>query len=506
MTTTEQPHEEPSIPSEETSHGSSISDAIFNFSNTIIGAGAIGLGGAFAQSGGLISVFCIVFFAVLTKLSLDLVIRLSLLVQESSPNHHQCSYEDLGRIAYGRLGQLVVLGSKFLYSFGCLIAYIIVVKDNFGPAIKSLIYGEGASDSFFFHLLGHDKVVTWAVSAAVILPLCLLREASALARFSIVSVVSMVFIVVIIVYLYVSDPQHEIRQHGGSFDEHWLQVRPGLVENLGTFVFTFVSQHTVHLTFESLRPELRTMKNWERVSTWSLAIAGTVSLLIGLFVYMSFWDKTKSDIFQIYPAIPSIDLAKLLLCVSMLLTFPLPFFTCRELIVVFFIMFAEICHEIHNRTLFETSDANNDLQEPLLPTTENEADEENATPTNANNNNNDTEPSSFLSRSIETVTTFLIPGDESSHQLVLHYHLILSAKLWFVVTGLAVEAPSLGDVLDLVGCFSGTIIAFIFPALLTFRLRGFSLIGVLILAVGGTVGVVGTSYSVKKLLADVGFG
>ena len=49
----------------------------FNFTNSIIGAGAMGLGGAFAASGGLISIICLVSFAYLMKLSLDLIVDLS---------------------------------------------------------------------------------------------------------------------------------------------------------------------------------------------------------------------------------------------------------------------------------------------------------------------------------------------------------------------------------------------------------------------------------------------
>lgn len=96
------------------SRGSSISGAIFNFTNCIIGAGAIGLGGAFALSGGLISVASIIFFGVLTKLSLDLVVKMS--IQANG------SYEELGTVAFGQAGWIAVLVSKFLYSFGCLVA------------------------------------------------------------------------------------------------------------------------------------------------------------------------------------------------------------------------------------------------------------------------------------------------------------------------------------------------------------------------------------------------
>ncbi|KAL7432566.1 hypothetical protein ACHAXM_005960 [Skeletonema potamos] len=280
----------------------------FNFTNSIIGAGAMGLGGAFAASGGLISIICLLGFAYLTKLSLDLIVDLSsspdiidkaryrnencddgsdrssyyespkfsefngtkenvttiqnggdirssktrisnehrqsnqviidgkpspqeesdssplmahdediessykndappgsndhplLLPHEKerydslvadltqprlcSPQLHMsissdnntpqhgpctrndcdnpfiapCTYEELGRAAYGSTGRLAVLISKSMYSFGCLIAYVVVVRDNFGPALRRIINSDNGNwlndDNFlaFWHM------------------------------------------------------------------------------------------------------------------------------------------------------------------------------------------------------------------------------------------------------------------------------------------------------------------------------------------------------------------
>jgi sodium-coupled neutral amino acid transporter 11 len=200
--------------------------AIFNFTNSIVGAGAIGLGGAIADSGGAISIVAIVFFAVLAKLSLDMLIRLSVEVEGAHG-----SYEQLGQVGFGSFGKLVVVGSKFLYSFGCLIAYIIVVKDNFGPAARSLIYGNAPEGhSWLYHLLGDDFWMTWILSASVILPLCLLRDMTPLASLSVVSVVSMVGIVGIVIYLFAFNPNGEIRHPSGSVYEDWFEIRPAFLE------------------------------------------------------------------------------------------------------------------------------------------------------------------------------------------------------------------------------------------------------------------------------------
>ena len=272
--------------------------------------------------------------------------------------------------------------------------------------------------------------------------------------------------------------------------------------SLGTFVFTFVSQHTVHLVFGSLKPNLRTVANWKVVSTYSLLSATTVSLAVGVFVYMTFWQDTKSDIFQIYPQSWMIDVAKLLLCVTMILTFPLPFFTCRELAIVIAV------HPFCGIDLVGSSSDDdvieNDLQQPLLNNcSSGEQQQQQQQPQPIQVLDTSSIATDISRRILETATpkNWLLPGDD--HQLQLPGHIIMTIKLWIVATGLAVAAPSLGDVLDLVGCFSGTLIAFIIPALLSLRLEGFNFLAFLILIVGGSVGTVGTYFSIQKLFVDL---
>ena len=225
------------------------------------------MGGAFAESGGLISAVTIIFFALLTKLSLDLVVCMSVehghcettttsrqhgttqddnepsrlhtttattTTTTTTSNTHStrsASYEELGYLAFGQTGRIAVLLSKFLYSFGCLVAYIIVVKDNFAPALQHFIFGSGHQDNWFNQYLlqpGSEDTITWCLGIFVILPLCLLRDMTPLASLGAVSIASMVCIVLIVIYIYVAEP--EIRQEGGSIYENWLEIRPGYME------------------------------------------------------------------------------------------------------------------------------------------------------------------------------------------------------------------------------------------------------------------------------------
>ena len=532
-------------PNEEIDHrsdaGSSVREAIFNFTNSIVGAGCIGLGGAIASSGGMISIALVLFFAILTKFSLDLLIRLSI---QHSTTTAMVSYEDLaeGGMGYWK-GRVVVMICKLLYSFGCLVAYVIVINDNLGPALKSLIYGDddkmfmeveegfsvfGNSDSkvqWFRWILSKNYIVTWVVSSAFILPLCLLRDMTPLAFGSMISVASMVTIVGIVIYIYFGCP--DIRQEPtGTFYENWLEIRPGVLSNLGTFIFTFVSQHTAHLVFASLKPPLRNLKKWKRVSSFSLLASATVSLLVGVFVYITFWQNTKSDIFQIYPRGWMIDTAKLLLCVTMVFTFPLPFFTCRELLIL--IVIRPICgtsrerisseQEVHNNVNSIDGEHGDDAHSDSLESTQgNRTDDagelqcpllsEEPINENENENCNHVSGTSDDSNTLHRISSFTSPQNwflpDDDRQLRTLGHVCITFQVWLAVTGLAVAAPSLGDILDLVGCASGTLIAFIIPGLLSFNIEGYSHLAFVILTVGGAVGTVGTYCSIKQLLADL---
>ena len=94
-----------------------------------------------------------------------------------------------------------------------------------------------------------------------------------------------------------------------------------------------------------------------------------------------------------------------------------------------------------------------------------------------------------------------MPGE--SNQLKLPYHVSLTVGLWKLVVSLAISAPSLGDVLDLVGCATGTLIAFVLPGLFSLQLQGYTSQAALLLGVGGLVGTIGTFSSLQRLLHDM---
>jgi hypothetical protein len=113
---------------------------------------------------------------------------------------------------------------------------------------------------------------------------------------------------------------------------------------------------------------------------------------------------------------------------------------------------------------------------------------------------------SFSAESIPPVRVpapswLLINGN--GRQLSFLWHAALTFTLWMLATVSAIKSPSLGDVLDLVGAFTGTLLAFVLPALFAFKLKGYSHNSCAILTIGGFVGIIGTISSFVKFVRDI---
>ena len=445
-------------PGKEVGGTSTVNAATLNMINAIIGAGVIGYGGAIAKSGGLISVVSILVIAVLQKNAYDLIVKLADVYAGPYTKADVVggfvggdgSFEDLGYAAYGNLGKKMVQISKFIYIIGSLAAYIVIFKDNFGPAMLHILNSTNDNDasssviSFLSSILNNDKITTIIVATMVMLPLSLMRDVTPLAKFSFIKIVAFFVILVIVVYF-----QYQSMDWNSFFDpeniqERWLTVHgDGLAQGLGTFVFSLISQHTIHLVYQSLKPELRTSEdftNWETVSRRGTSVATFLMVSVGVFVYMTFWENTTSNMFLLYQPSVLVDLARLLLSLNMLLTFPLPLFSCREMIIASTL---PASGSIPASPLEVGKEASS-----VLPTYNND---------NNNSVDNEGERKSLLkisSSSHHNQCWWLIPGEKL--QLILPYHVLLTSFLYGFPLLLALYAPSLGDVLDLLGCSTGT--------------------------------------------------
>ncbi|GMH55236.1 hypothetical protein TrLO_g5101 [Triparma laevis f. longispina] len=413
--------------------------ATLNFTNCVLGAGIIGTGGAIASSGFTISIFTLVLCALLTRISLDMIIRLG-------DTRNGANFEKLGELAFGNLGKKIVGGAKFLYSFGCCCAYIVVIRKNLGSGLINI----SSCSTSLCKSVFNDEVFCTIVCLTLVLPLSLKRNLDSLSRFSFISVCCVVLIASIVFSEFLDrDPLTY------SDNTLYFEVRSGYISSLGTFVFAFVSQHTHNGIYSSMKNQ--TPKDWEQVSLYSITIACTVTVLTGSFAYLTFGLETTSDLFTVYHESVQVDLAEILLSFTMIFTFPMPFYTCRALVGEWFFSVQEV-----GGGEFEVED----MEEALLKA-EGGGEEEEV-------------EEAKLSNFQWTVT---------------------SLGLFAVSLTIALTAPNLGAVLDFVGCASGSAIAFILPAAIFVKLENHWTPKVVVMAiVGAFVGIVGTGFAVANII------
>jgi len=101
----------------------SFAGSVFNLSTTIIGAGIMALPAAMKVLGLTIGIASIIFLALLTHTSLDILMRFSRVAKAQS-------YGDVMGYAFGSVGRLVFQISVLFNNFGILVVYIIIIGNS----------------------------------------------------------------------------------------------------------------------------------------------------------------------------------------------------------------------------------------------------------------------------------------------------------------------------------------------------------------------------------------
>ena len=169
-----------------------------------------------------------------------------------------------------------------------------------------------------------------------------------------------------------------------------------------------------------------------------------LGLAMGFTVYFTFYRETTSIMLQLYPHTIEVDFARLFVCGFVMFTLPLPFYACREMMIM------------------------------CIPR----------------------DPQCLLEGRLEW---WLL----QEKQLVASLHYGLTFLIWFVATVLAILAPSLNDILNLGGCASGSLIAYVLPGLFHVKLKGWCRDAVIMLAFGSFVGSVGTFFAAKTMIQHI---
>jgi sodium-coupled neutral amino acid transporter 11 len=384
--------------------GSSLFGAGFNFVNSIVGAGIIGMPIAIKESGFFMGLILLVTIGWLISKSTVLLIDCGIKTK-------RIDLEQLCEHVLGPNGFYAATLFMFLYAFGAMIAYIVIIGDTVPVALDYFIGEDSPS-----------KVVIMLISSvAVILPLCMMRDMSSLASTSLASVTADF---IMIIFICIRGPI-AARNQDTQFENSDINfVAYSIFEGIGTFSFAFVCQHNSFIVYRSMKDP--SLENWTKICNGSLMVAGSMCLALGLGGYLSFGSHSEGDILNNFSEDDEVMLAaRLLLALTMVFTFPMECFVARHAV------FSAYHKYKYNK------------QQKLLHLHEEDSGDD----------------------TIDPAGVVHIPHPDPNHEPVQALpHVLVTLVLWGIAVFIAIAFGDLRIVLALTGALAASMLGYILPA------------------------------------------
>ncbi|XP_060945193.1 putative sodium-coupled neutral amino acid transporter 11 [Limanda limanda] len=296
----------------------STTSATFNFINSIIGSGIIGLPYALSQAGLPLGLLLLVIVALITDYSIILLIRGGNL---SGTN----SYQSLVQSTFGFPGFLIVSALQFLYPFIAMVSYNITTGDTMTKVIQR-IPGVGPG-----HILAERHFVILLSTLGFTLPLSLYRNIEKLGKVSFLSMVlTLTILIVVIIRSATLGPQIPPTENA------WAFAKWNAIQAVGVMSFAFICHHNTFLIYGSLQQP--TLASWSQVTHVSVGSALVISVTFAVAGYTTFTGFAQGDIFENYCRDDNLaTFGRFCFGFSIITTFPLECFVTREVFTnVFF--------------------------------------------------------------------------------------------------------------------------------------------------------------------------
>ncbi|GAA5821852.1 hypothetical protein JCM10212_007043 [Sporobolomyces blumeae] len=301
--------------------GGGVLAGIANMSNSILGAGIIGLPYALREAGFLSGIILLLILGVVT----DWTIRLIVLNAKMSGRR---TYIDIMDSCFGRKGRAAVSFFQFAFAFGGMCAFCVILGDTIPRVLRSVI---GDETSGFVSFLISRQMVTIILTVGISYPLSLYRDIEKLSHASALALVSMV---VIVVSVAVRGPgvADSLKGDPGT---RWTVLENGFFEAIGVISFAFVCHHNSLLIYGSLRTP--TLDRFAQVTHVSTILSVVACLCMSISGFLVFTDRTQGNILNNFAEDDwLINVARACFGCNMFATLPLEAFVCREVAETYF--------------------------------------------------------------------------------------------------------------------------------------------------------------------------
>ncbi|XP_048871431.1 putative sodium-coupled neutral amino acid transporter 11 isoform X2 [Brienomyrus brachyistius] len=284
---------------------SSLPLACFNFINSIIGSGIIGLPYSMNQAGLPLGIVLLFVVALIADYSIILLIK-------GGNLSGTWSYQSLVQNTFGFIGYLILSVLQFFYN--------IITGDTLTKVFQRLP-GVGPD-----HLFAERRFVIFLTTVLFTFPLSLYRDVSKLGKVSLLSMIfTLMVLSVVVIRAATLGPQIPPVENAWTF-AHW-----NAIQAIGVMSSGFICHHNSFMIYGSLKEP--TLGTWSRVTHFSVSSAALISLLFATAGYATFTGYTQGDIFENYCR--SDDLAtfgRFCFGICIVTTFPLECFVTREVV------------------------------------------------------------------------------------------------------------------------------------------------------------------------------
>uniref|UniRef100_A0A069DMQ8 Putative sodium-coupled neutral amino acid transporter 11 n=1 Tax=Clytia hemisphaerica TaxID=252671 RepID=A0A069DMQ8_9CNID len=293
----------------------SISSSIFTLVSTMIGGGLLSLPFAFEQGGFLMASFSLIFVLIASTYGGFLIIN-----SKKYCNGKVRNIEDVAYYAFGKLGKIGVQILLIIVLYLCSVAYFILIVDQMEPIITLASHGTAG--------IWNKKVVLLAFVFAVVFPISLFSNLSALKHTSILSVLCGILLCCCVTYRSLKN------QVGGPVDKPSNPVKwhPDSLRQTLTCISITELTFSCHFNILPMHSELQhqTRRNKRIILFSAMGLTYLMNFIVSFFGYFQFRRFTDQDITRNYASDDYVvTVGRAALCVLLVLSYPLLIVPCR---------------------------------------------------------------------------------------------------------------------------------------------------------------------------------
>ena len=286
----------------------------FNYINSILGSGIIGMPYALMNAGVVLGMILFILISILSTYTLRLMVRNAEISGSSS-------YQGVMTCCFGRAGFFIISVIQFLFPFMAVVGYNVGVGDTLSKVFGAFAGEDPQSSSLLFL---NRNIIIGVTCITILLPLSLYKNISKLSKASLLSTVAILFIITsVFIRYYTLAPPSSIPQNY----LHWS----GVPKAVGVMVFSYTCHQNSLMLYSSMKD--KTEDGWAKVTYMSVSVVFLAVVLLSLAGYFTFLGDTQGDLLENYCYDDFlINISRVFFAMTLLLTAPIEIFVAREVL------------------------------------------------------------------------------------------------------------------------------------------------------------------------------